>query len=238
MTTVEGAGVPLHVVRQGDPGARAVLLVHDMATTHVALDAEADALSPFADVVRYDRRGYGGSGAPLVYTGTTPEEQGEDAAALLRALGLGPVVVAGVGFGALVALDLLHRRAELVRGAVLCDPALAGFVPAATEVLAKEHGRVQEAVFAGGPAAGVEAWLGRPPPDGVLPGFFADYAGRAALSVGRRELRAITARVVVLTGGATPRLTVMAADAVAPLLSRSRRRTDGDLVSAVRSLLR
>ena len=77
------------------------------------------ALEDVARVIAYDRRGYGASGAPEPYEGTTVEEQAEDAAALLRALDAAPAVVFGDGFGALVALDLVKRHAALVRAVVL-----------------------------------------------------------------------------------------------------------------------
>src|SRR3954451_7447628 len=105
MPVVEGAGVPLRYAERGT--GEAVLLIHGMGADAQALQDLGDALAGEARVVAYDRRGYGGSGAPEPYGGTTVEEQAEDAAALLRALDAAPATVAGEGFGALVALDLL-----------------------------------------------------------------------------------------------------------------------------------
>ena len=158
MPTVEGAGVELAWSERG--AGPVVLLVHGLAADARSLEGLADGLRDVARVVSYDRRGYGASGAPSPYGGTTVEEQAEDAAAVLAAAGDGPAVVAGVGFGALVALDLLRRHRGLVRAVALADPPLFQLVPEATEDLAGTFGRLEEAVRTGGPEAGVEAWLG------------------------------------------------------------------------------
>ena len=66
-----------------------MLLVHGIGTGRAAWSATAGALAAEAQVIAYDRRGYGESGAPEPYTRTTVSEQAEDAA-LLAALGAGP----------------------------------------------------------------------------------------------------------------------------------------------------
>jgi pimeloyl-ACP methyl ester carboxylesterase len=242
---VEGAGVALNVVERGS--GPAVLLVHGIASDAQALAPIAEALSSQARVIAYDRRGYGDSGAPEPYHGTTVEEQAEDAAALLRALDPGPALVCGDGFGALVALDLAKRHRPLVAGAVLSNPPLFMFVPEATEQLAAQHAELEEAVRGGGPQAGVEAWLGgrnrTHPPEALSRAkaahraFFADYAGLASWPASRRELRALDVPAVVLTGPWSPPHIVAAAEALAGLLPAAQRATDGDLVAAARSLL-
>jgi 3-oxoadipate enol-lactonase len=243
MPTVEGAGVPLAYAERGD--GPAVLLVHDLASDADAQAPLAEALAPDARVIAYDRRGYGGSGAPEMYAGTTVEEQAEDAAALLRALDAPPAVVAGEGFGALIALDLMKRHGGLVRAAVLSDPALFALVPASTEVLSLARKEIEEAVRAGGPGAGVEAWLAGRAGAGALEraraahrAFFADFAGLATWSVSRRELRAFPQPAVVLTGPASPPHVVAAADSLAGLLPAARQAEDGDMARAVRELIR
>jgi pimeloyl-ACP methyl ester carboxylesterase len=240
--SVEGAGVALNVMERGS--GPAVLLVHGIASDARALGPVAEALSPQARVIAYDRRGYGDSGAPEPYHGTTVEEQAEDAAAVLRALDAGPALVCGDGFGALIALDLAKRHRPLVAGAVLCDPPLFMFVPEATEQLSAEEAELEEAVRARGPEAGVEAWLrGRVEGEALARAraahraFFADYAGLASWPASRRELRALDVPAVVLTGPGSPPHVVAAAEALAGLLPDVRRATDGDLAAAVRGLL-
>jgi pimeloyl-ACP methyl ester carboxylesterase len=242
MPTVEGAGVELAYAERG--AGPCVLLVHGIASDAAALAPVAEALAPRARVIAHDRRGYGGSGAPEPYEGTSVEEQAEDAAALLRALDAAPAIVAGVGFGALVALDLVKRHGGLVRGTVLADPALYALVPEATEVLSTQRAAIEDAVRAGGPEAGVEAWLGEGADGDVLArarqahrAFFADYAGLATWPVTRRELRAMALPAVVLTGPASRSHVVAAADALGRLLPAAIRAHDGDLAAAVATLL-
>jgi pimeloyl-ACP methyl ester carboxylesterase len=242
MPTVEGAGVALAYAERG--AGPPVLLVHGVAADAATLAPVAEALSGGARVIAYDRRGYGGSGAPEPYEGTSVEEQAEDAAALLRALDAAPAVVAGDGLGALVALDLVKRHAGLVRAAVLSNPALYALVPEATEVLSTQRAEMEDALRARGPEAGVEAWLGDRVQGDALAraraahrAFFADYAGLSSWAVTRRELRAMAIPAVVLTGPASPPHIVAAADALGGLLPAAARTHDGDLAAAVRTLL-
>jgi pimeloyl-ACP methyl ester carboxylesterase len=239
---VEGAGVALNVVERG--AGAPVLLIHGLASDAEAMAPVAQALADDARTIAYDRRGYGSSGAPEPYRGTTVEEQAQDAAALLGALDAGPAVICGDGFGALVALDLAKRHRPLVRAAVLSNPPLFMFVPEATERLAAQHVELEAAVREGGPEAGVEAWLGGRAQGAALQraraahrAFFADYAGLASWPVTRRELRALDVPAVVLTGPSSPPHLVAAADALAALLPVAARADDGELVMAVRTLL-
>jgi pimeloyl-ACP methyl ester carboxylesterase len=244
MPMVEGAGVPLHVEEQG--AGPAVLLVHGLASDALAMAPVAAAVAAAgARAIAYDRRGYGASGAPEPYVGTTVEEQAEDAAAVLRALDAGPAVVAGDGFGALIALDVAKRHGGLVRAVVLSNPVLFALVPEATEMLSAQRAQIEAAMREGGPGAGVEAWLdGRVEGEalararGAHRGFFADYAGLATWAVSRRELRALALPAVVLTGPWSPSQVVAAADALTDLLPAATRADDGDLAAAVAALLR
>jgi pimeloyl-ACP methyl ester carboxylesterase len=244
MPTVEGAGVPLHYAVRGD--GPPVLLVHGLASDGAAMAPVAEAVAAAGGrAIAYDRRGYGESGAPEPYHGTTVEEQAEDAAALLRSLDAGPAVVAGDGFGALVALDVAKRHGGLVRALVLSNPVLFALVPEATEILSAQRAEIEDALRAGGPAAGVEAWLGGRVEGEALEraraahrGFFADYAGMATWATSRRELRALAFPAVVLTGPWSPPHVVAAADGLAALLPDVTRATDGDLAGAVVGLLR
>lgn len=211
MAEIEGAGVELSYAERGT-GAP-LLLLHDMASNATAMVPLADALAATdARVIAFDRRGYGGSGAPEVYTATTVHEQAEDAAAVLRGVAREPALLVGIGFGALIALDVLVRHAALARGAVLVDPPVFAFVPEANEPLAAERLALEETLRAGGPAAALTAWGGADPADAQA--FLADYGGRASWSPSRRDLRAIGVPVrVVVTPGAPPHV-ALAASAV------------------------
>jgi pimeloyl-ACP methyl ester carboxylesterase len=237
MPTVEGAGVELAYEDEGaDPPT--TLVVHGMASG-AAASAELRSRLP-GRVIAHDRRGYGGSGAPEPYAATTVQEQGEDAAALMLALGAAPARVIGFGFGALIALDLLVRRPELLASAVLCDAPLLAFVPEANEALAAERQHLEEALRDGGPQAAIAYWLGPgADPEAVARGqasprgFFADYAGLATWSPSRRELRGIGVPVVFVTGPDSGPHVIQAADEAAGLVPGASRRTDGDVLAAL-----
>jgi pimeloyl-ACP methyl ester carboxylesterase len=245
MPHVEGAGVALHYRSRGE--GPAVVVVHGMGSDASAWGGVLDELAGGGvRAIAFDRRGYGASGAPEPYAATTVQEQAEDAGALLESLVGEPAVLVGEGFGALVVLELLVRRPELARAAVLVDPLVHAFVPAATAALAEERVLLEASLREGGPGAAVRAWLDAA---GVADdaarleraaaaqlGFFADYAGQSSWSPARRELRAIGVPVAVVTGPDTPEHIVAAADAVTALLADARRAFDGDVVAAALAL--
>ena len=252
MPYIEGAGVALHYVTHGE--GPAALVVHGMASDAAAWQPALEALSARGlRALALDRRGYGSSGAPEPYAATTVQEQAEDVAAVADAVGgagggtdAPPVLLVGEGLGALVVLELLVRRPALARGAVLADPLLHAFVPAATAALADERTLLEEGLREGGPPAAIRAWLG----DAVVAadaaradravaahaGFFADYAGQSSWSPSRRELRAIAVPVAIVTGPGTAEHVVAAADVLAGLVPGARRTRDGDVVSATLAL--
>lgn len=232
---VEGAGVPLAVSEEGE-GAP-VLVVHDLAAGPPALDVPAH-------VISYDRRGYGDSGAPVPYEATTVHEQAEDAACVLRATTTEPAVVCGDGFGALIALDLVTRHADLVAGVVLADPPLFAFVAEAAEALSAERLLLEEALREGGPELAVERHLGPGADPASLAraraahrAFFADLAGLTSWPVTRGTLRAVDRPVAIVTSPAAAPHVLAAADALAGLLPQARRSHDGDLATAVRTMV-
>lgn len=239
MPIVEGAGVPLAYEESG--AGAPVLLVHGMAADGASWAPVAAALAGSVRVIAYDRRGYGGSGAPEPYARTTVNEQAEDAAALLRALDGAPAVVVGADLGALVAIDLLLRHRTLVAGAVLVDVPAFPLVPEATEALAAERQVLEGALRDDGPDRAVAAWAalrGRTPAAGVpARAFFADYGAQATLPLTRRELRAIDAPVAVLDGAGALAHVRAAGDALAALVPGARRGGEEDPAAAALALL-
>lgn len=224
---IEAAGVELAYAERG--AGEATVLVHGMAAAKEDVLHEAASLT--GRVIAYDRRGYGESGAPEPYLRTTINEQAEDLAALVHALGAAPALLVGMDVGALICLDVLLRHRGLARAAVLVDPPLHAFVPAATEALSDERAMLEAAVRDGGPRAGVEAWLGA----GVDPArrerasasaraFFADYGAVATLPLTRADLRSLDVPIrVVTTPGAPPHVAAAAETllAAAPTASRA-----------------
>jgi pimeloyl-ACP methyl ester carboxylesterase len=198
-----GAGEPL-------------LLVHGTATDGSVWRETLDALPAGLRAIDYDRRGYGGSGAPEPYGGTTVEEQADDALALIEALGAATTLLCGHDLGALVCLELLRRVPDRVRGAALIEPPLLSLSPRGSEAMSKLRETVRLAAADGGPADAVTAFLaevgGQRALDllgseriqaaaGSRRAFAADLAASPRWAYTRRELRAIDAPVTVLAGG-------------------------------------
>jgi len=245
MPYVEGAGVALHYRSRGK--GPAVVLVHGMASDAQGWEPVSEGLAAEGRrAIALDRRGYGDSGAPQPYAATTVQEQAEDVAALLHALAAAPALLVGEGFGALVVLELLVRRPDLARAAVLSEPPLYAYVPEATAALADERTLLEQGLRDGGPPAAIRAWLRQEAPGAAEPrieravaaaqGFFADYAGRASWSPSRGELRGIGVPVAVVTGPASARHVVAAAEAIARLVPGARQMRDGDVVGAALAL--
>src|SRR5438874_190025 len=142
MPALEARGVELAWKEQGE-GAP-IVLIHETAATGAAWDPVANAIAEEARAISYDRRGWGNSTAPDGYERTTIEEQSEDAAVLVEKIGA-PAVLSGAGAGAVIALDLLLRRPDLVAGAVLVEPLLLQLLPIATEALSEDRRQLEGA---------------------------------------------------------------------------------------------
>jgi esterase len=122
MRTVEGSppsGMALDVVRRGE-GAP-VLLIHGTGATSDFWGTAAERLAERCHVVTYDRRGSGRSAR--LPTGHH-DVHAEDAAVIIRGLGVGAVTVVGWSMGGIVALCLAQRHPELVERLVLQEPPL------------------------------------------------------------------------------------------------------------------
>jgi len=160
MPTLQARGVEIAWSERGE--GPPVLLIHETAAVGQIWEPLATALSDRARAISYDRRGWGASTAPDGYQRTTVEEQSEDAAALVERAAGGPAVVCGAGLGAVIALDLMLRRPDLVSGAMLIEPPLLQLLPPATEALSDDRRRLE--AVAGGAGDVVDLYL-----SGALP---------------------------------------------------------------------
>jgi pimeloyl-ACP methyl ester carboxylesterase len=119
----------------------------------------AELLSDEFTVVTYDRRANSRSPRPDGWESTSTEEQSEDAARLIEALGIAPAAIFGNSAGAIIGLDLVIRHPDLVRGAILHEPPMTAGMSNPEE----RTGAIQQVVEAGmqrgGPRGGVEAFL-------------------------------------------------------------------------------
>jgi pimeloyl-ACP methyl ester carboxylesterase len=105
----------------------------------------AQLLSDEFTVVTYDRRANSRSTHPDGWESTSTEEQSDDAAGLIEALGIAPVAIFGTSVGAIIGLDLVIRHPELVRGAILHEPPMTAGMSNPEEVM----GAIQQVVEGG-----------------------------------------------------------------------------------------
>jgi len=149
--TVNGVRLYYEVRGSGPP----VLLIMGFTGDAGHFETFAELLADEFTIVSYDRRGNGRSPAPAGWVTTSTDEQAEDAAALLAALGMSPAAVYGSSAGANYALCLLIRHPEAVRGAVLHEAVLVKLFddPGARGAVSA---LVKEAMAAGGPPAALE----------------------------------------------------------------------------------
>jgi len=122
------------------------------------LERFADLLADEFTVVSYDRRGNGRSPRPPGWSATTTEEQADDAAALLEALELSPAGVFGTSLAGVIALCLVLRHPQVVRGAILHEPAIWPLFDDPEEVRRTVGARIAEGMRSGGPRAAIEGF--------------------------------------------------------------------------------
>lgn len=100
MPVIDADGCPIHVEVTGPDGAPALMLSNSLGTTLHMWDAQIPAFSEKFRVVRYDRRGHGRSGvSPGPYS---MARFGQDAIAIMDALGLQKVNWLGLSMGGMV----------------------------------------------------------------------------------------------------------------------------------------
>lgn len=211
--TVEAGGLALAYEESGE--GPAVVFVHGTATDRSLWRETIEVLAPGHRAIAYDRRAYGGSGAPEPYGGTTVEEQAEDAAELTRALGAAPAVLCGHGLGAIVCLDLVRRHPLLTSGAVLIEPPLHSLSSSGAEAMGALREEIEQGARDGGPAGAVDGFLvatagqralellgpARTEAARAAPrAFAADLAAAPSWQFGRRDLRRVERPLIVICG--------------------------------------
>jgi pimeloyl-ACP methyl ester carboxylesterase len=167
---VRGSGTPLLLIMgaTGDAGHFATV---------------ADQLADEFTVLTYDRRGNSRSSCPSRWGTTSPEEQADDAAGLLRALELASAAVFGTSSGAICALSLLIREPELVQAAILHDPPMLSVLERGDDVWAAIARLIEAGMAVGGPPAGLERFwrfvAGDPNWEALEPGLRERMLGNA-----------------------------------------------------------
>jgi pimeloyl-ACP methyl ester carboxylesterase len=110
-----------------------VLLIHGLGGGAATWVEVVERLRASHRVIALDLPGHGGSSPPP--KGASVAWYADAVAGALRALEVGPLLVAGHSFGAQVAARLVERHAELVSGAVLIGPSGVAPLPRRTRVL-------------------------------------------------------------------------------------------------------
>ena len=156
MATVAVDPVRLYYEIRGDGPPMLLIMGATGDAAHFA--TVADQLADDFTVLTYDRRGNSRSSCPPAWGATTPEEQADDAAGLLRALELAPAAVFGTSSGAICALSLLIRHPGLVRSAILHEPPMLKVLERPEDVHAALAQQIGSRRDAGGPSAGLEGF--------------------------------------------------------------------------------
>jgi len=234
----------MHHWRHGS-GPSQVLALHETGATCEIWRRLADSLAERAELIAFDRPGWGWTPAPEGYAKTTVGEQGNVALGIADELGLGAAtVLCGAGVGAVIALDLTLRHPDRFSGAVLIEPPLLAFVPEATETLSADVNAIGELVAADGRAAVLDSYL-----DGAFGGLgggaeripatarasgaeavtalFAEFGAVPAWELPEALMATVPRATMVITGADTPDLLVSAASGLATVLVRSELRRTG-----------
>ena len=157
MATVDVNGTELYYELRG--AGPPLLLIMGATGDGGVFDRFADLLADEFTTVTYDRRGNGRSPRPAGWDTTSPEEQADDAVALLDALGLAPAAVFGTSSGGIFALAMLIRHPRAMRAAVLHEPALFTLFDDPEEARSSVTEAVTAGMEAGGPPAALESFI-------------------------------------------------------------------------------
>jgi pimeloyl-ACP methyl ester carboxylesterase len=107
-------------------------------------------------VLAYDRRANSRSPRPANWATTSADEQADDAAGMLTALGVAPVVAYGNSGGAIILTNLALRHPSLLRGAIFHEPAYLAVTSAAEKIGAELQRLIGEGMSTGGPRMATE----------------------------------------------------------------------------------
>ena len=152
---VNGAEI-YHEVRGSGPS---VLFIQGATGDGGTFDRVAELLADEFTVVTYDRRGNSRSPRPAGWDKTSMDEQADDAAGLIQALGLGPAAVFGTSAGAVILLNLLTRHPEVLRGAIVHEPPMVPVLSNAQEVGAELQSMTEEGLANLGPRKTMEMFI-------------------------------------------------------------------------------
>jgi 3-oxoadipate enol-lactonase len=116
---VRANGVTLNYEAEGPEGAPCVMVSHGIATSLAIWTGVSSHLKSKYRVVRYDSRGHGGSDAPK--GDYSLEMLGDDAVALMDALGIKKAHYGGLSLGGMTAIGMALNHPDRLLSAICCD---------------------------------------------------------------------------------------------------------------------
>jgi pimeloyl-ACP methyl ester carboxylesterase len=162
---VKANGTTLYTEQDGD--GPSLVFVHGMCGDARVWEDQVTRLRDRYRCTTYDRRGH--TRSPRTEVVESVELHADDLASLITTLDLAPTIVVGSSGGGRVALDLIRRYPQLVRGAVLSEPAAGALAPEAFAAMVDSvKQRLQAAAETGGPRAAVDAFF-----EAICPGLWA-----------------------------------------------------------------
>ncbi len=157
MATINVNGATLYYEETGKDSA--MLFIHGMAGFAGVWADQMARLSEAFHCVAYDRRGHTRSSRGNI-TQESVELHADDAAALIKALNLAPVILVASSGGARISIDVLRRYPELVRGAALSEPPVLALSPSiAAEFMARVKPAIETALASDNPKSAVDAFF-------------------------------------------------------------------------------
>ncbi len=157
MATTNVNGTTLYYDEAGT--GPAMLFIHGMAGSADVWADQVARLSTTSHCVAYDRRGHSRSPKGNI-TQESVELHADDAAALIKALQLAPVLLVASSGGARISIDLLRRYPELVRGAALSEPPVFALSPSiGAEFMSLVKPAVEKALASDQPQTAVDAFF-------------------------------------------------------------------------------
>jgi len=132
-----------------------LVLLHDGLLDRRVWEHQFEAFAQEFRVIRYDRRGYGGSGAPRKEFSDV-----EDLHRLLKHLGISKVWLMGASNVGRIVVDFALEHPEMVDALVLVGPALSGYSTSIER--RREIAEIFSAARTEGVSRGVEIWMEDP----------------------------------------------------------------------------
>jgi 3-oxoadipate enol-lactonase len=121
MAVVEKDGVSIFYTVDGPDSGPVLVLSNSLGTTHKMWDAQIPALSKTYRVIRYDRRGHGQSSSPP--SPYSLEDLGNEALAVIDAVGAKSVLWCGLSMGGMTGLWLAANHPDHIKKLIVASSA-------------------------------------------------------------------------------------------------------------------